>query len=196
MQQAAPPLLPLLRSAAQGRILAAVLLDPETEHTVTEIAALADTSLSTATREINRAAAAGIVRTRTVGASKLARAHTSNPAFRPLAELMLVAFGPATVVAQEFDGLAGIQEAYLFGSWAARYAGEPGRAPNDIDVLIIGEVDRAALHLAATRAEERLHRPLDVTVRTPEAWHRTDDAFLDFVRSRPLLRILPPDERS
>lgn len=43
---------------------------------------------------------------------------------------------------EELAGLGGIRSAYLFGSWAARYAGEEGRPPADVDLLVIGEPGR------------------------------------------------------
>jgi predicted nucleotidyltransferase len=32
----------------------------------------------------------------------------------------------------------GVAEAYIYGSWAARYHGEPGSIPADVDVLVVG----------------------------------------------------------
>lgn len=48
---------------------------------------------------------------------------------------MLTTYGPPALVAREFKDLEKTDAVLLFGSWAARYLGEPGRAPNDIDVL-------------------------------------------------------------
>ena len=44
-----------------------------------------------------------------------------------LTELLLRSFGPRQMLTEELEGVEGIEEAYLFGSWAARYAGEAGR---------------------------------------------------------------------
>ncbi|MCA1845996.1 MAG: hypothetical protein LC792_22955 [Actinobacteria bacterium] len=98
------------------------------------------------------------------------RPDRSSPLYRPLADLLLVAFGPATAVASELDGIAGIDEAHIFGSWAARYSGEAGTAPNDVDVLVIGDPDRDEVCQAAERAERRLRRSVQVTFRSPEEW--------------------------
>lgn len=59
------------------------------------------------------------------------------------------------MLAEELEGVRGIEKAYLFGSWAARYAGEAGRPPADLDVLVIGSLNRDELDDAAQRAESR-----------------------------------------
>lgn len=52
--------------------------------------------------------------------------------------------------------VAGAAQVVIFGSGAARYAGEAGPPPHDIDVLVVGKVDRADLYDAADRAQARL----------------------------------------
>ena len=52
---------------------------------------------------------------------------------------------------------------------AARYRGEQGRAPNDLDVLVIGSPDRDAVDDAAERAERVIGLPVQATVRSPIA---------------------------
>lgn len=191
MKTGPPPLLPLLRSPAQARLLAAILLDPDSEHAVTELAGMASTSLPTATREVRRAEDAGFVTSRLLGGTRLVRARTSTPLYRPLSELLLLTFGPETVLRELLAAVPGIEEAYLFGSWAARYHGEPGQRPNDLDLLVLGEPDRGALDGAIAEAELRLRQSVDVTVRSLNAWREAADPFLAFVRERPLVRLLP-----
>ena len=155
----------------RGVAVTAVLLNPDREWTLSELARRVDTHVSTALREVVRAEAAGVVSTRLVGRSRLARAAAS-PLTGPLTELLLRAFGPRQVVGEELEGVAGVEDAFLFGSWAARYSGEPGRAPADIDVLVLGQPDRDALFEAAERASERLAREVNVTIRGPDPGRR------------------------
>ncbi|MBO0825552.1 MAG: ArsR family transcriptional regulator, partial [Actinobacteria bacterium] len=124
MQVPAPPLLPLLRSRLQAELLTLVLLTPGQEWTLTELAARAGSSLSSAQREMARAEQAGIVSSRRLGNTRLVTVAAS-PLTGPLTELLLRSFGPRQVVGEELAGVAGIEAAYLFGSWAARHAGQP-----------------------------------------------------------------------
>lgn len=189
MRAAAPTLAPVLRSEVQGRLLAELFAQPEVEHSVTELARRAATSVQTAIREIDRAEAALLVTSRRLGNTRLVRADATAPLYRPFSEIVLATYGPPAVLREELADVEGIDQAYLFGSWAARYAGEPGRAPNDLDVLVIGRPDRDACYDAAERAERRLRLPVQVTIRSRSQWEKASDPFLAEVRSRPLVSI-------
>jgi DNA-binding transcriptional ArsR family regulator len=190
MKAASPPLLPILRSGNQARLLATLLLSPEREFTITELAEEIDASLSTVTREVQRAERAGIVTTRQLGRTKLVITNSSSVLFGPLAELLLVSFGPAVVAGEELADIGGIEAAFIFGSWAARYAGEVGAAPQDLDILVIGSPDRDLVYTAADRIERRIGRPVQVTVRSPSQWANPGkDPFLQEIRKRPLVPL-------
>ncbi|CAN5753298.1 ArsR family transcriptional regulator [soil metagenome] len=190
MKVKAPPLLPILRSGVQARLLTALLLDPERELSVTDLAEISETSVPTAVREVDRAEQAGIVRSRNVGRTRLVAADTGSFAYEPLRELLLRAFGPLAVVTHEFADIDGVGQLFIFGSWAARYAGDGGHEPRDVDVLIVGMPDRGSAYDAAERAECQLHRPVQVTVRTVEQWEDPgSDPFLVEVQRRPLVEI-------
>ncbi len=132
---------------------------------------------------------ADLVVARSVGRTKLLRANQDSPYFRPLAQLALMSFGPPLVVGEEFGSLPGVNEVMIYGSWAARYAGESGSAPRDVDVLLVGEPDRDAAYDAARRAGQRLGREVNVTIRSVPQWRSADDGFTRQMRSSPLLEI-------
>jgi predicted nucleotidyltransferase len=188
MQTPGPPLLPLLRSRLQAELLTLVLLNPDREWTLTELAHLAGGSVATAQREVARAEQTGVITSRRLGNTRLVTAAES-PLTGPLSELLLRSFGPRHILAHELSDIAGIDAAYLFGSWAARYAGETGRPPADIDILVIGNPDRDDLYDAATRAGQRLAREVNVTIRPTDWWKSGDDAFHRQISSRPLITI-------
>jgi len=183
-----PPLLPLLRSRLQAEILTLVLLGPEQEWSLTGLAARTGASVSSVQREITRAEQAGVVQSRRLGSTRLVKAADS-PLTAPLTELLLRSFGPRQVLAEELGGVAGIEAAYLFGSWAARYAGEAGRPPADLDVLVIGAPDRDELDDAAQRAASRLAREVSVTIRSAAWWREGTDGFHADVTRRPLVPL-------
>ncbi|MGH3165741.1 MAG: hypothetical protein ACRDN0_07580 [Trebonia sp.] len=194
MQRASPPpLLPLLRSRLQAEVLTLVLLNPRREWSLTELASRTGASVSSAQREVTRAEQAGVVSSRRLGNVRLVKAADS-PLTVPLTELLLRSFGPRQVLADELESVEGIENAYLFGSWAARYAGEAGRAPADLDVLVIGAPDRDELDDAAQRAEGRLAREVNVTVRSPTWWREGTDGFHTEVKRRPLVPLFSEEE--
>lgn len=183
----------MLRSDAQGRLLARVLVDPTTEHNLSELVEWAGSSMPTIQREVGRAELAGIVSTRKVGPTRLVRANVDHPLFDAVSRLILGTYGPPAVIGEEFAGLAGAEAVVLFGSWAARYLGETGRAPNDIDVLVIGAPDRDAVNDAADRAEGRIGLPVQATIRSRAQWSNEREPFIREIRSRPLVPVLVED---
>jgi len=183
-----PPLLPLLRSRLQADLLTLVLLNPGKEWTLSELASRIQSTVSSAQREVARAERAGVITSRRVGNARLVTAARS-PLTGPLTELLLRSFGPRQVLAEELAGVAGIEDAYIFGSWAARYAGQQGRPPADIDVLVIGAPDRDSLDEAAQRASGRLDREVNVTIRSAQWWRAGGDGFHAEINRRPLVPV-------
>jgi DNA-binding transcriptional ArsR family regulator len=185
MRPTDPPLLPILRSRLVGDLLALLASDPHRWRTLDEITARTDGVYPTVTREVRRLEEAGLVEVEVVGRSKRIRLNVTNPLYEPLAELMVRAFGPVVVVGDEFGGLIGVDEVSIYGSWAARYRGQPGATPNDIDVLVLGEPERDDVHAAARRAEKRLGLAVNTAIRRRDDWARADDSFARQVKASP-----------
>ncbi|MEU3169508.1 winged helix-turn-helix domain-containing protein [Streptosporangium sp. NPDC006930] len=190
MKQPPPVLLPLLRSPFQGELLAWLFLHPDEEYAQVELARRFSVSASTVTREVDRLAAAGLVAERRFGNLRMIRADTDTVVARPLTELLALTYGPVAVLGEHLSEVAAVEEAYIYGSWAARYSGEPGRVPNDVDVLVVGAVDEDDLYDAARAAERRLGREVNMRRLSRDVWESSGgDPFLETVRSRPLVRL-------
>jgi DNA-binding transcriptional ArsR family regulator len=186
----APALLPILRSQQQAEILALLLGDPELELSLTEIARRTGAPHPSVYRETQRAEHAGLVTTRKVGNTRLVRANTDSPYYAGLADVLTRAFGVPAVLADALRAVAGITEAYIYGSWAARHAGQPGHRPvADIDVLVLGQPDRDRLYDALGTAEERLGRPVQATIRDSGWLDSGSGSFHQTLASRPILKL-------
>lgn len=197
MRTVAPALMPVFRSQNQGAILALLLSDPRVEYNLTQIAgklgsAEHPVAKQSVQKEIDRLVDAGVLTQRYWGRNRLVRANTEHPAVDALTQLALVTFGPHTVIADEFSGLPGVVEVLIFGSWAARYRGETGHTPADIDVLVIGSAGRMATTDAARRAEERLHIPVNAQTCTPDQWREPQTwTLLIEIQQRPYVSVYP-----
>ena len=192
-QTAAPPLLPVFRSRLQGEILALVLSDPDAEWTAEELSNRTGHPRHTVANELRRLEAAELFTARTIGRSKLLRANAENPYYEPLSLLSLMSFGPPQAVREEFGSISRIEQIFIFGSWASRYAGQRGSVPHDVDVLIIGTPDRDELYEAARSAQARLGREVNTTVRTAGQWQTAQDGFIRQLRASPLVEIALAD---
>jgi predicted nucleotidyltransferase len=185
--------MPVFRSAVQAEVLAALLLHPAVERTLTDLAAHVGAPVSTVHDEVSRLVGAALLSERTLGRSRLLRANTANPAVAPLTELVLLTYGPRTVVAEEFLGVPA-ERVLIYGSWAARYHGEPGPPPRDIDVLVVGDqVDRALMYDAADRAERRIGVPVHPVVVSAAAFEARETPLVREIAASPVLVVLPRD---
>ncbi len=145
-------------------------------------------------REVQRAEQAGLVTTRKVGNTRLARANTDSPYYAGLADVLTRAFGVPAVLAEVLRHVGGIDDAYIYGSWAARHAGQAGQRPvADIDVLILGSPDRDQLYEALSTAETRLGRPIEATIREADWLKSGSGSFHETVISRPMLKLTAAD---
>lgn len=186
----APSLLPVLRSQQQGEILALLLGDPDLELSLTEISRRTGVPQPSVYREVTRAEQAGLLRSRRIGNTRLVRANTKSPYYEGLSDVLTRAFGVPAVLAATLRDVTGIGEVYIYGSWAARYQGQTGQRPvADIDVLVLGDPDRDQLYDALGRAETRLGRPVQATIRQTGWLASGSGPFHDTVTSRPMLRI-------
>jgi len=190
MRSEAPALMPIFRSQHQAALLAWLLLHPEHEYTLTELAKKLDVPLTTLQREAQRLVVAGILQDRTLGRARLLRANLSNRAAAPLTQLLQVTFGPETVIGEEFD-LTNAVQVLIYGSWADRYHGTPGPPPNDVDVLVVGSLDRVDVYEAADRAQARLGMQVNPVIRTPEQWANDADSLVLQIKAAPTVDVTP-----
>jgi DNA-binding transcriptional ArsR family regulator len=179
-----------LRSQQQGEILALLLGDPDLELSLTQIAQRTGAPHPSVHREILRAERAGLVITRKIGNTRLVRANTESPYYAGLADVLTRAFGVPSVLAEALRPVRGVAEAWIYGSWAARHAGQAGQRPvGDIDVLVLGKPDRDHLYDALSAAEKHLGRPVQATIRDTGWLDTGSGSFHQTVTSRPMLRL-------
>lgn len=188
MRTQTPLLAPVFRSEGQARLLAVVLLGAD-ELSIADLAERAGLAYPTVHREVGRLLSAGILVERLVGKSRLVRANPGSPLTAPLREILLVATGPVTLLAEELAGLSGVEAVFLYGSFAARMRGVEGPAPQDIDVMVIGSPEAGAVFDACERVERLVGRPVNPTI-VSRAELQRDSGFLDHVRSSPIVPVL------
>jgi hypothetical protein len=175
-------------------MLTLLLLHPDAEYTLSEVAGKLSLPLTTVQREATRLSGSGLIRERRVGHSRLLSANPASRYTRPLTELVSLAFGPQFVIGEEFDSLGAIAVT-IYGSWAARYEGVVGPAPNDVDVLIIGDVPRRDMYEAAERAEQRLGLPVNPVLCSEERWLAAADPLIQQIRTAPLVWVIGEEPR-
>ncbi len=185
--------MPIFRSALQARLLLRVLTS-DVGCTAADLARVLGEPEATVFRETRRLLDAGLLRGEHVGRALVLRAAEDNPATAPLRRLLMVTFGPSQLIERALAGIAGVDQAYVHGSWAARFHDEAGGPPGAVDVIIVGHPDRRAVDVALEGLEPELGREVNVTYVSPERWRGLDDPFVTTVRSRPLVALDVSDQ--
>lgn len=184
MQQKPSPLLPIFRSALQGELLAHVLGRPDRSFTVVELARLCNADASTVSREVSRLVTAGLIEQSRAGRTRVLRANQASPYFPELSVLVIKAFGPARSAAAALTSLPGVSRIVVFGSWAARAAGETGPPPRDLDVLVVGKPSRVRAHRVADELGERIGLPVQLTFASDQEWQEVGVGVIQEIRRR------------
>ena len=190
MKTSSPSLMPILRSNVQGRLLAVLFVAPDNEYSVSDLASRVETSLPTALREIRRLELAGLVRVRAMGNMQLVRANTEHLLFESLSKIVLYSFGPLEILKELLRNLSGLQQAYIFGSWAAAYSGAEVRDPGDVDLVLVGDFDRAEGYELSLKASHQIGKEVSVSNLSESDWNRAESSFVKTIKSRPLVTVL------
>lgn len=140
-------------------------------------------------REVDRLTEAGLLDSELRGGRRTVWADTTSPIFDELHSILLKTIGPKAIIEQHVNGLKGVDQALIYGSWARRYDGEPGPLPQDIDLMVIGDADVAEIRSAADAASRRLGRDVTVTVLTHEEWDRAETGFPTHLKTQPLVAL-------
>jgi predicted nucleotidyltransferase len=93
-------------------------------------------------------------------------------------------------IAVALEGVDQVDAAFVYGSWAARYHGEPGPAPNDIDVVVVGRTSLRAVRSALRDAGTPLRVDINPIVIEPARWNaKKPEPFIAQLRNHPLVEI-------
>jgi predicted nucleotidyltransferase len=181
----------LFRSGTELELLGELFVGSDRPRSVSTLARSVHAPIATVARELVRLEQVGIVTGRVEGRNKLMSANWELPWAVDLANLLDKTIGPRALLAEALRGVGGVREAWIFGSWAARYHGQPGASPNDIDVVLIGDdIDI----LAATAGVDDVARRVDLDINPiyvkPADWESPEpDSFLGRLQDRPLVRL-------
>lgn len=166
----------LLFGSYRKRVLSLLLLHPDTDYHVRELARLTGTSAGTLHKELTRLAAAGLLLRKEQGNQVRYQANRQCPVFPELAGLLRKTTGAAEILT---NALAPLQPglALIFGSVASGSE----TASSDIDVLVITELGFADVVRALHPAQAELGREINPVVYSTGEFKRRLQAHDSFV---------------
>jgi predicted nucleotidyltransferase len=185
-ENSTPSLLPLLRSATQAGILERLFLHPDQAYTVGELAELLGVTDLSVRRELYRMVDAGMVDREAVGRQSVFRASVASPLYEPMRQLVERSVGVEPLLRELIEQTPGVELAAIYGSWA-RGAID---AESDVDLLVVGDIDYAALVAQLMALQERAGREINAVWMRPQEWReREGSAFVQEILSSPV-RVL------
>jgi predicted nucleotidyltransferase len=166
-----------LRSQLRQRLLGYYFTNPAAEHYLRELAAILQEDPANLSRELAGLSRQGLFMWRTSGRQKYFRLNRSYPLYEEFKRIVFKTVGVAGELRNVLERAAGVQEAYLYGSFAR----DQQDASSDIDVLIVGEPDSEKLEETMRKLERQFKREINYTVMSAREFQtrrRKKDAFL------------------
>ena len=164
-------------SRIRAKILGWLFTHPDESFFVRQIALILKEDPTNVSREMAKLEELGILRSKRNGNLKHFQTNQECPFFEELKGLVLKTTGVAGQIRGSLDKLAGIEYAFIYGSYAK---GEE-RADSDVDLLIIGDVDMDRLDSNLGKLEKTLGREINYVLYSLEEFkskRKAKDGFL------------------
>lgn len=180
---------PILRSDTQGMILAQLFMNPGDDFSISELARQANTSTPTAMREVERLLETQLVIQRTIGRARLIQVNTKHELHDAIRKIVAFSYGPAAILPAALYGIEGLEHAFLYGNYASYLKREQTSDSPEIDLLLVGYVNRIEASNAAKRVEGYLDRSVNVKFVGSQEWETSSSDFVTEVKKRPLFKL-------
>ena len=181
-----------LRSQLRRQLLAYYFTNPSARHHLRDVAHRLNIDPSNLSKEFQRLERVGLFRSEVSGRQKYFQLNRQYPLFDEVRKIVTKTIGAAPLISESLKKIEGIDEAYLYGSFARNQQD----AVSDIDVLVIGAPDEEIFARAAQRLERELGREINYTVLTPKEFRSRrarKDAFLENVWHNKRVLLVGPE---
>lgn len=172
------------------KVLALLLLHPDSSYHQREISRLTETQSGTLSRELVKLVSAGLAIKTRVGNQQHYRANRDCPIFEELASILRKTSGLTDILAEALGPVADrIEAAFVFGSMASGKA----NSGSDIDLMILGTVTFGEVVAALYPCQERLGREINPKVYRQEEWQKLlaeGGAFVTDLLEKPKLFVI------
>ena len=146
-----------LRSRARRRLLAYYFTNPSARHHLRDLADRLGIDPSNLSKELARLEREGLFRSEVNGRQKYFQLNRGYPLLKEVRNIVAKTVGAAPLMARSLKKIVGIEEAYLYGSFARNQQD----TASDIDVLVIGVPSEEVLAEAVRKLERQLGREIN-----------------------------------
>ena len=184
-----------LRSKARQRLLAYYFTNPSARHHLRDLAQRLSIDPANLSKELRRLQREGLFRSEVSGRQKYFQLNREYPLFDEVRGIVTKTIGAVSLLAQYLKKVEGIEEAYLYGSFARNQQD----AASDVDVLVIGNPQGEALAQAVQKLERQLGREINYTVLTRKelaSRRARKDAFLENIWHNKRVSLVAAHEKA
>lgn len=170
----------LFTSKTRIKLLLKLFLNPEVSCYLRELAKEFQVSPGAIKEELDSLSRAGYLERRQSGRSIYFRANTGHPFFPEISSIVRKSLGIDTLIDEVAASLGRVEAVYLLDDYAQ------GKDSGLIDVLIVGEVDRARLDELVRITEGKIRRKVRTLCVDPAEFEQNRELY----RARPNWKIV------
>jgi len=165
-----------IKSNIEKKLLIYYFANTQTEHHLSELARILTVDPANLDKKIKQLEHDGLFKVHARGNQKIYSLNHHFPLYREYKNIISKTYGIEDMLKQVLKKMAGVQNAYIFGSYAT------GNFDNfsDIDLLVIGEHDALKLSTAIHKIEKMVDREINIVE------FRAND-FKKQIKTNPLL---------
>ncbi len=161
----------LITSKTRVKLLLKFFLNPENRSYLRELADEFGESTNSVRVELNRLTDAGLLESHDEGRTKLYKANTKHPLFPEIRAIVAKTLGIDQLVDQVIKRLGNVELAFITGDYAN------GIDSGLIDLVLVGEIDRAYLQSLIDKLEKMIERKIRVLVLKRDELQALRDRF-------------------
>jgi predicted nucleotidyltransferase len=178
-----------LASTVTKKLLAYFFMNQEEERYLNELARILDVDAKNLDVKIKELEKEGLFKSRFGGRQKYYSLNKNYPLFQEYGKIVAGTFGFENVLKTILQKVKGVEEVYIFGSYASNKMDEA----SDVDLLVIGKhktVDLQKELLSVQRQFSRELNIVDMTKAEFEERKQKKDPFMGDIFSKSIIRIL------
>jgi predicted nucleotidyltransferase len=184
-----------LRSRSRRRLLTFYFTNPTARLHLRDLAARLRIDPSNLSKELGRLERGGLFQSEISGRQRYFRLNKKYFLFHEVRSIVTKTIGAIPLMADSLTCVQGIEEAWLYGSFARNQQD----ATSDIDVLVIGSPRGESLAVSVEKLERQLGREINYTVLTRREFNSRrarKDVFLENVWHNKRVSLVARDEKT
>ncbi|MBI5150271.1 MAG: nucleotidyltransferase domain-containing protein [Candidatus Omnitrophica bacterium] len=177
------------RSNVKNKVLNYFFLNEEGAVYINELARLIRSDPKNVYRVLVQLEQEGLLKSEFKGKERYFSSHTQHPLYKNYKDIFLKTAGLEQVLRERLKAVAGLQEAYLYGSYAQGAWGPS----SDVDLLLVGEHKGIEAQKVLYRMQKEAGREINAVNIRPEDFRKrkkSKDQFLQSVFEKKVIRLL------